>query len=201
MPRIIYTDHCACGFRDVQCSECQRDQDYTLESPGGECVCHETSSRNCPVHGNGKAETPLASKAGSDQTQNARILDAFDDIAIAAMHADRCGVNYRSTCSCGLEASLVLVRETLEAPTVGRGPVDHLVDQVTAKACHHCGRFSHNPAHPVGTCESCGEEMIFNVPRLGSNGGFIHKRTGQYLCDSPSPSLLSEDVEKEKEDL
>lgn len=40
----------------------------------------------------------------------------------------------------------------------------------------------YNPAHAVGTCSACGKEMIFNVPRLGKHGGFIHKESGYYMC-------------------
>jgi hypothetical protein len=43
-------------------------------------------------------------------------------------------------------------------------------------------RFRHNPAHPIGTCSQCGGEMIYNVPRLGPDGGFVHKATGRSFC-------------------
>lgn len=32
------------------------------------------------------------------------------------------------------------------------------------------------------TCTKCGEQVVFNVPRLGINGGFVHKSTGRFLC-------------------
>ena len=46
--------------------------------------------------------------------------------------------------------------------------------------------YGHNPAHPIGTCRGCGEEMTYNVPRLGPDGGFVHKWTGRYECSSPN---------------
>jgi hypothetical protein len=46
-------------------------------------------------------------------------------------------------------------------------------------------RFKYNPAHPCGTCGDCGEEMVWNVPRLGPTGGFVHKATGRYECNPP----------------
>lgn len=42
--------------------------------------------------------------------------------------------------------------------------------------------FSYNPAHEFGTCSKCGEEMVANVPRLGTRGGFVHKSTGAFMC-------------------
>lgn len=42
---------------------------------------------------------------------------------------------------------------------------------------------SYNPVHAIGTCGNCGEEMIYNVPRLGGNGGYIHKRTRSFACN------------------
>jgi len=45
------------------------------------------------------------------------------------------------------------------------------------------GSFGWNPAHPIGTCTKCGAEMIYNVPRLGPDGGFVHVATGSPLCD------------------
>lgn len=46
--------------------------------------------------------------------------------------------------------------------------------------------YTHNPAHLIGTCADCGEEMIHNVPRMGPDGGFVHKATGYVLC-GPRP--------------
>lgn len=43
--------------------------------------------------------------------------------------------------------------------------------------------FPWNPAHKAGTCGRCGKEMAWNVPRLGPDGGFVHKDTGQPGCD------------------
>lgn len=45
-----------------------------------------------------------------------------------------------------------------------------------------CSAFPYNPAHSIGTCAKCGKEMTFNVPRLGLEGGFVHKDTGEFLC-------------------
>lgn len=42
--------------------------------------------------------------------------------------------------------------------------------------------YPHNPEHPTATCADCGEEMIYNVPRLGANGGYIHKNTQSFGC-------------------
>lgn len=44
------------------------------------------------------------------------------------------------------------------------------------------GPFQWNPDHPIGTCEECGMEVTYNVPRLRSDGGFIHKDTGRLHC-------------------
>lgn len=51
----------------------------------------------------------------------------------------------------------------------------------------------HNPAHEIGTCGKCGQEMAYNVQRLGRNGGFIHKATGKFECfdaDSAQPEVV-----------
>lgn len=56
------------------------------------------------------------------------------------------------------------------------------------------GAFKWNPAHPIGTCGRCGGEMVHNVPRLGPDGGFVHKATGTILCKKPTqqtPSSIS----------
>jgi len=37
-------------------------------------------------------------------------------------------------------------------------------------------------SHPIGTCMQCGKEMAYNVPRLGANGGFVHKDSGSLSC-------------------
>ncbi len=34
--------------------------------------------------------------------------------------------------------------------------------------------------------------MAFNVPRLGASAGYIHKISGQFMCDG---EVLAEDVE------
>ena len=44
--------------------------------------------------------------------------------------------------------------------------------------------FPYNSAHEVGTCAKCGQEMRFNSPRLGPNGGYVHKDTGEYDCQT-----------------
>lgn len=52
--------------------------------------------------------------------------------------------------------------------------------------------FGWNPAHAVGTCSRCGEEMTWNVPRLGPDGGFIHKETGKLQCaDQPDEGQIA----------
>ncbi len=45
-------------------------------------------------------------------------------------------------------------------------------------------RFPYNPAHEVGTCAKCGREMRYNVPRLGPDGGYVHKDTGKLDCQT-----------------
>ena len=32
------------------------------------------------------------------------------------------------------------------------------------------------------TCKNCGETMIFNVPRMGAAGGFVHAKTFSLFC-------------------
>lgn len=44
--------------------------------------------------------------------------------------------------------------------------------------------YGHNPAHAIGTCATCGEEVVYNVPRLGPSGGYVHKATGQLQCNN-----------------
>jgi hypothetical protein len=44
----------------------------------------------------------------------------------------------------------------------------------------------HNPAHLIGTCAGCGMEMVYNVPRLGSVAGFVHKASGRFDCAIPT---------------
>lgn len=51
--------------------------------------------------------------------------------------------------------------------------------------------YPHNPNHAIGTCANCGEEMVFNVPRLGPGGGYIHKSTGNFQCKPTSASSAS----------
>lgn len=53
-------------------------------------------------------------------------------------------------------------------------------------------KFGWNPAHPVGTCGDCGAEMAHNVPRLGADGGFVHKATGKLEC---AAALALEEIE------
>jgi len=43
---------------------------------------------------------------------------------------------------------------------------------------------SHEPIRPV-LCAQCGGEMVFNVPRLGPSGGYVHATTGSPLCACP----------------
>lgn len=47
-------------------------------------------------------------------------------------------------------------------------------------------KHGHNPAHAIGTCGKCGEEMVYNVPRLGPDGGYVHKATGKLQCEQPN---------------
>lgn len=36
--------------------------------------------------------------------------------------------------------------------------------------------------HELPRCAFCGEEMRYNVPRLGHNGGYVHAASGSPLC-------------------
>jgi len=56
-------------------------------------------------------------------------------------------------------------------------------DRLARPAAEKEAAFSYNHAHPIGTCGKCGREMVHNVPRLGKDGGFVHKDTGSFLCD------------------
>src|ERR1700674_2190513 len=47
--------------------------------------------------------------------------------------------------------------------------------------------YPYNPKHAIGTCASCGKEMSWNVPRLGPDGGFIHKDSGGFMCEIITP--------------
>jgi len=51
--------------------------------------------------------------------------------------------------------------------------------------------FPYNPEHAVGTCAKCGREMIYNVPRLGPGGGFIHKTTMSFDCEGPQNNEIT----------
>lgn len=42
--------------------------------------------------------------------------------------------------------------------------------------------YGYNPKHYIGTCRRCGGEMVYNVPRFGAHGGFIHQESGRFLC-------------------
>lgn len=50
------------------------------------------------------------------------------------------------------------------------------------------------------TCAGCGREMIFNVPRMGPAGGYVHADSGKLLCameiseQSPPPETGAVDV-------
>lgn len=44
------------------------------------------------------------------------------------------------------------------------------------------GKFEWNPRHSIGTCTQCGEEVVYNVPRMGPDGGFVHAKTGRMQC-------------------
>ena len=50
--------------------------------------------------------------------------------------------------------------------------------------------YGHNPTHAIGTCGNCGAEMVYNVPRLGPSGGFVHKATGSLVCENSANQLL-----------
>jgi len=58
-------------------------------------------------------------------------------------------------------------------------------------------KFEWNPAHPIGTCCTCGEEMAYNVPRLGKNGGFVHKATGKFSCSDKDTAKFDDYLETE----
>lgn len=50
--------------------------------------------------------------------------------------------------------------------------------------------FPYNPEHAVGTCSKCGKEMVYNVPRMGPDGGFVHKEAGLLQCGCKIPENL-----------
>ncbi len=50
--------------------------------------------------------------------------------------------------------------------------------------------YSYNPDHPIATCADCGGEMVHNVPRLGPDGGYVHKATGQLQCGQYVPPAV-----------
>lgn len=53
----------------------------------------------------------------------------------------------------------------------------------TVWGAHVGPTYHYNPAH-LATCGGCGKEMAYNVPRLGPDGGFVHKDTGKLLCEN-----------------
>ena len=36
----------------------------------------------------------------------------------------------------------------------------------------------------TGICQDCGQAMVYNVPRLGPTGGFVHERTRNFGCEA-----------------
>jgi hypothetical protein len=51
-------------------------------------------------------------------------------------------------------------------------------------------QYPWNPKHPIGTCADCGKEMVYNVPRMGPDGGFVHKDTGSLTCGPYVPPTV-----------
>ncbi len=47
-------------------------------------------------------------------------------------------------------------------------------------------------------CLDCGQIMRFNVPRLGSDGGYVHDETGQFHCLARVPGLRMVTAEGQK---
>ena len=60
--------------------------------------------------------------------------------------------------------------------------LESIEDKVNDKLNKVIHTFKYNPDHTIGTCSKCGEEMLFNVPRIGRDGGYIHKSTGKFSC-------------------
>ncbi len=56
-------------------------------------------------------------------------------------------------------------------------------------------QFTWNPNHSIGTCARCGDEMIYNVPRMGPAGGFIHKSTHDLMCGGLKTAKVTEILE------
>lgn len=58
---------------------------------------------------------------------------------------------------------------------------------VTKKSIENQPRFSKSIAQPkpYAICGSCDTKMVHNAPRLGDKGGFVHKETGKFECESP----------------
>ena len=46
-------------------------------------------------------------------------------------------------------------------------------------------------------CMKCGRKMRYNIPRLGSDGGFVHDDTGYFSCDAESLEIFKAAVEAE----
>jgi hypothetical protein len=65
-------------------------------------------------------------------------------------------------------------------------PLESIEDKIKKIIYNTCG---YNPSQTVGTCSKCGEEMLFTVPRIGRDGGYIHKSTGKFLCKDEKPSV------------
>ncbi len=76
---------------------------------------------------------------------------------------------------------------SLRAIDLKRSSWTNCDDFVTCSACKDLlieskKVFEYNKEHAIGTCVKCGKEMIFNIPRLGANGGFIHSETCLIEC-------------------
>ena len=46
-------------------------------------------------------------------------------------------------------------------------------------------------------CMKCGRKMRYNIPRLGSDGGFVHDDSGYFSCDAESVEIFNAAVEAE----
>lgn len=49
--------------------------------------------------------------------------------------------------------------------------------------------YPYDATHEVATCGLCGQEMGYNVPRLGPDGGFIHKHNSSFSCYEAGQSV------------
>lgn len=65
--------------------------------------------------------------------------------------------------------------------------------KTTQENSEACAGLAAANGSPLPTCAYCGKAMIFNVPRMGAAGGFVHAGTHTWECEKAgSPETCKE---------